>query len=77
VNGHHDFLRSRFAALEISAGFRAGRHNHPGVVMAQIVEGEFRLQRDGQPEQALRAGESFTLPDRAVHNEGSMGCVRR
>jgi len=32
---------------------------------------EFWLQRDGQPEQVLRSGESFTLPDRAVHNEGS------
>jgi quercetin dioxygenase-like cupin family protein len=60
-----------YAALEVSAGFRAGRHNHPGVVMAQIVDGEFWLQRDGQPEEVLRAGESFTLPDRAVHNEGS------
>ena len=60
-----------YAALEVSAGFRAGQHNHPGVVMAQIVDGEFWLQRDGQPEEVLKAGESFTLPDRAVHNEGS------
>jgi quercetin dioxygenase-like cupin family protein len=60
-----------YAALEISAGFKAGRHSHPGVVMGQIVDGEFWLQLDGQPEQVLRAGESFTLPDRVVHNEGS------
>jgi quercetin dioxygenase-like cupin family protein len=60
-----------YASLEISAGFKAGRHNHPGVVMAQIVDGSFWLQFDGQPEQILQAGESVTLPDRAVHNEGS------
>src|SRR6266853_2059463 len=60
-----------YASLEISAGFKAGRHSHPGVVMAQIVEGNFWLQFDGQPEQILQAGESVTLPDRAVHNEGS------
>ena len=60
-----------YASLEVSAGFRAGRHNHPGVVMAQIVDGTFRLQVDGQPEQLFQAGESFTLPDRIVHNEGS------
>jgi quercetin dioxygenase-like cupin family protein len=64
-------LEIMYAALEISAGFKAGRHNHPGVVMGQIVDGEFWLQLDGQPEQVLRAGESFTLPDRVVHNEGS------
>jgi quercetin dioxygenase-like cupin family protein len=61
-----------YATVEISAGFKAGRHNHPGVVMAQIVEGDFWLQLDGQPEQVLRAGESLTLPDRAVHNEGTL-----
>ena len=60
-----------YAALEISAGFKAGRHNHPGVVMGQIIDGEFWLQLDGQPEQVLRVGESFTLPDRVIHNEGS------
>jgi quercetin dioxygenase-like cupin family protein len=60
-----------YATVEIIPGFKAGRHNHPGVVMAQVVDGEFWIQFDGQPEQVLRAGESLTLPDRAVHNEGS------
>jgi quercetin dioxygenase-like cupin family protein len=60
-----------YATVEIIPGFKAGRHNHPGVVMAQVVDGEFWVQFDGQPEQVLRAGESLTLPDRAVHNEGS------
>lgn len=60
-----------YATVEISAGFKAGRHNHPGVVMAQIIDGDFWLQLDGQPEQVLRVGESLTIPDRAVHNEGA------
>jgi quercetin dioxygenase-like cupin family protein len=60
-----------YATVEIIPGFKAGRHNHPGVVMAQVVEGEFWIQFDGQPEQVLRAGESLTLPDRAIHNEGT------
>ena len=60
-----------YANLEIAPGFKAGRHSHPGVVMAQVVEGEFWIQFDGQPEQVLRDGESLTLPDRSVHNEGS------
>ena len=60
-----------YATVEIIPGFKAGRHNHPGVVIAHVVEGEFWIQFDGQPEQVLHAGESLTLPDRAVHNEGS------
>lgn len=60
-----------YATVEIAAGFKAGRHMHPGVVMAQVVEGEFWIHLDGQPEKILRAGESLTLPDRAIHNEGA------
>ena len=61
-----------YATLEIAAGFKAGRHFHPGVVMAQVLEGEFWLQIDGQPETVMRASESLTLPDRAIHNEGTI-----
>src|SRR5262245_8198776 len=60
-----------YATVEIAAGFKAGRHHHPGVVMGQVVEGDFWLHVDGQPEQILHAGESVTLPDRAMHNEGA------
>ena len=61
-----------YATVEIAAGFKAGRHSHPGVVMAQVVEGEFWIHFDGQPEKILRAGESLTVPDRAIHNEGAL-----
>jgi quercetin dioxygenase-like cupin family protein len=39
--------------------------------MGQVVKGDFWLHVDGQPEQVLRAGESITIPDRAIHNEGA------
>ena len=60
-----------YATVEIAAGFKAGRHSHPGVVIAHVVEGDFWLHMDGQPEQVVRAGESLTIPDRAIHNEGA------
>jgi quercetin dioxygenase-like cupin family protein len=60
-----------YAAVEIAAGFKAGRHNHPGVAMAQVLEGGFWRHVDGQPEQVLHAGESVAVPDRAIHNEGA------
>jgi quercetin dioxygenase-like cupin family protein len=61
-----------FATVDIAAGFKAGRHNHPGVAMAQVVEGDFWFQLDGQPERIAHPGESLTTPDRAIHNEGAM-----
>ena len=59
-----------YAIVEIAPGFKAGRHSHPGVVIGHVIEGDFWLHVDGQPEQVLRAGESAALPDRAIHNEG-------
>jgi len=64
-------LETIYASLEIAAGFKAGRHNHPGVVMAHIVEGDFWLQLDGEAERVLHVGDSLTIPDRAIHNEGA------
>ena len=65
-------LEVMYATVEIAAGFKAGRHSHPGVVMVQIIEGEFWVHFDGQPERIVRAGESLTVPDRAIHNEGAL-----
>ena len=50
------------AMVELQPGFKAGRHNHPGSVMAQVLEGEFLLAIDGQPEKTFTAGQSFEVP---------------
>jgi quercetin dioxygenase-like cupin family protein len=60
-----------YATVEIAPGFKAGRHSHPGVVMAQVVEGEFWFAPDGESEKILKVGETLTIPDRAIHNEGA------
>ena len=61
------------AVVEIMPGFKAGRHFHPGIVQAQVTEGEFWLAIDGQPEKTYKAGESLELPMKAIHNEGATG----
>ncbi len=61
------------AVVEIAPGFKAGRHFHPGTVQAQILEGEFWLAIDGQPEKTYKAGESLEIKDKAIHNEGATG----
>ena len=60
-----------YAVVEIAPSFKAGRHSHPGVVMGQVVEGEFWVAPDGEPENVLKAGQTLTLPNRAIHNEGA------
>src|SRR5947199_7680236 len=61
-------LETIYATVEIAAGFKAGRHNHPGVVMAHIVEGDFWLHLDGGLERRLHAGDSLTIPDRTLRS---------
>ena len=51
-----------YATVEIAPGFKAGRHSHPGVVMAQVVEGNFWLHFDGQSEQARGGIQSISRP---------------
>ena len=63
------------AMVELQPGFRAGRHTHPGTVQAQVLEGEFMIQFDGQPEKTFKAGQSLEVPNAAIHNEGAVGSV--
>jgi quercetin dioxygenase-like cupin family protein len=63
------------AIVEIAPGFKAGRHLHPGIVYGQVLEGEFWMAIDGQPEQVIKAGGGIELPMKAIHNEGAVGSV--
>jgi quercetin dioxygenase-like cupin family protein len=61
------------ALVEIAPGFTAGRHTHPGTAQGQVLEGEFWLAVDGQPEKVAKAGEFLEIRDAAIHNEGATG----
>ena len=61
------------AMVELQPGFKAGRHTHPGTVQAQVLEGEFMLAIDGEPERTFTAGQSLEVPNGAIHNEGAVG----
>jgi quercetin dioxygenase-like cupin family protein len=61
------------AMVELQPGFKAGRHSHPGTVQAQVLDGEFLLAIDGQPEKIFTAGQSLEVPNGAIHNEGAVG----
>lgn len=62
-----------FGITELAAGFKSGRHSHPGIVLAYVAEGQFWYAVDGEPERVYKVGDSFQLPHSAVHNEGAAG----
>lgn len=61
------------AIAEIPAGGAAGRHTHPGAETGYVLEGELELLIDGQPPKKLKAGDSYQIPEGAVHDAKASG----
>ena len=53
---------------EIAPNASIGRHTHPGVESGYVLEGELTLMVAGQPDKTLKAGESYVVPNGAVHD---------
>src|SRR6516165_10166457 len=56
------------AIFEIAPGACAGRHTHPGLETSYLLEGEAVIKVAGQPDQKVKAGESFHIPPGAPHD---------
>jgi quercetin dioxygenase-like cupin family protein len=56
------------AIAEVPAGGAAGRHTHPGIETGYVLEGELELVIDGKPPMKIKAGESYQIPEGAVHD---------
>ena len=56
------------AIAEVPAGEAAGRHTHPGAETGYVLEGELELIIDGKPPMKIKAGESYQIPEGAVHD---------
>ena len=56
------------AIAEVPAGGAAGRHTHPGMETGYVLEGELELLIDGQPPMKIKAGESYQIPEGAIHD---------
>ncbi|MBR0874419.1 cupin domain-containing protein [Bradyrhizobium tropiciagri] len=61
------------AIAEIPAGGAAGRHTHPGAETGYVIEGELELLIDGKPPVKVKAGESYQIPEGAVHDAKASG----
>ncbi|MEQ1951089.1 cupin domain-containing protein [Mesorhizobium sp. CN2-181] len=58
---------------EIAPGASSGSHTHPGIETGYILEGEVLMSVDGQPDQTLKAGDSYLIPAGVVHDVKAIG----
>jgi quercetin dioxygenase-like cupin family protein len=57
----------------IETGVPVGRHTHPGIESAYVLEGGFELPVTGQPTRMLKAGDGFQIPPDTPHAGGKPG----
>jgi len=55
------------ALIEIPPNMDVARHTHPGPEVDYVLEGEVNLVVEGQPAKTYKAGDSFAIPQGAVH----------
>jgi len=60
------------AIAEIPPGGTSGRHRHPGIERAYVLEGSVVIEREGQPTVTVKAGEALKN-EAAVHNAKNIG----
>ncbi len=58
---------------EIEPGVTVGRHTHPGIESAYVLEGGFELPIEGQPTLTLKPGDGFQVPAGTPHAGGKPG----
>ena len=61
---------------EIAAGVAVGRHTHPGIESAYVIEGGFELPIQGQPTRMLKAGDAFQVPANTPHAGGQAATAK-
>ena len=54
----------------IEPGVVVGRHTHPGVESAYVLEGGFELPIQGQPTKMIKPGDAFQIPPETPHAGG-------
>jgi quercetin dioxygenase-like cupin family protein len=57
----------------IEPGVPLGRHTHPGIESAYVLEGGFEPPIQGQPTRTLKVGDAFQIPPETPHAGGKPG----
>jgi quercetin dioxygenase-like cupin family protein len=61
---------------EIEAGVSVGRHTHPGIESAYVLEGGFELPVQGMETRTLKPGDGFQIPPNTPHAGGKPGTAK-
>jgi quercetin dioxygenase-like cupin family protein len=69
MNGYETLL----VEATIEPGVAVGRHTHPGIESAYVMEGGFELPIQGQPTRVLKVGDAFQIPPQTPHAGGKAG----
>ncbi len=54
--------------VELAPGAASGKHYHPGHEFVYLLEGSGTLEVEGKPPSTVKAGETFHLMPKQVHN---------
>jgi quercetin dioxygenase-like cupin family protein len=60
----------------IEAGVPVGKHTHPGIESAYVLEGGFELPIQGQETRMLKPGDGFQIPANTPHAGGKAPAAR-
>ena len=59
--------------VDFAPGAAFGRHSHPGVEIAYVLEGSLEYQFDGKPPVTLKAGDALFIPAGTIHSAKNVG----
>jgi quercetin dioxygenase-like cupin family protein len=62
TTGEHHAVTPRLRRFEIEPGVMIGRHTHPGIESAYMLDGGFELPIEGQPTKAFKPGDAVVVP---------------
>jgi quercetin dioxygenase-like cupin family protein len=60
----------------IEAGVSVGRHTHPGIESAYVLEGGFELPVQGRETVMIKPGDGFQIPPETPHAGGKPGSAK-
>ena len=55
---------------------QVGRHTHPGIESAYVLEGNFEVPIQGQPTRIVKPGDAFQVPAETPHAGGKPSDTR-
>jgi quercetin dioxygenase-like cupin family protein len=68
-----DVHATHIIQVVVAPGALVPRHSHPGIEMGYVVEGTATLMVEGKPEQAMKAGDSYSVPPGTIHSAKNTG----